>query len=281
MTTATLPCKAALPLFRRVRGEAGFSLVELSIVLVILGLLVGGILGGQSLIRAAELRSITTELQQWQTAVNNFREKYRALPGDMRKATRIWQEAEGNVCADVAANAHDEPLKGGTCNGSGDNSVASHQHNQLYETFLFWQHLQLAGLIPGQFTGVRGEQSHWDHVAGENAPAARYGAGAVWTVREPPPGGTLNVYVNTDYGRVFGIGIPAPTTGYPWEGMMTPAEAWSIDDKMDDGLPAQGNVIAFPHNSDCTTGTGQDDLEGEYRLDLDSNLCGLLFGHAF
>lgn len=64
----------------------GFSLVELSIVLVILGLLTGGILAGQSLIRAAELRSVTTEYGRWVTAMHSFRDKYMAIPGDMRDA---------------------------------------------------------------------------------------------------------------------------------------------------------------------------------------------------
>ena len=68
----------------------GFSLVELSIVLVILGLLTGGILGGQALIRAAELRAATTESQRYLAAINSFRDKYFALPGDMAIATRFW-----------------------------------------------------------------------------------------------------------------------------------------------------------------------------------------------
>ncbi|PZP83692.1 MAG: type II secretion system protein, partial [Azospirillum brasilense] len=54
----------------------GFSLVELSIVLVILGLLTGGILGGQSLIRAAELRTISTDANRYITAAQTFRDKY-------------------------------------------------------------------------------------------------------------------------------------------------------------------------------------------------------------
>mgnify|MGYP001100732306 CR=1 FL=1 len=69
----------------------GFSLVELSIVLVILGLLVGGILGGKSLIKAAELRSISTEQAQWNTAIKAFRDKYFMLPGDMNNATSFGE----------------------------------------------------------------------------------------------------------------------------------------------------------------------------------------------
>ncbi|MGB1540395.1 MAG: prepilin-type N-terminal cleavage/methylation domain-containing protein, partial [Rickettsiales bacterium] len=67
-------------------SKAGFSLVELSIVLVILGLLTGGILGGQSLIRAAELRSVSKEYEKYQTAINIFKDKYFALPGDFNNA---------------------------------------------------------------------------------------------------------------------------------------------------------------------------------------------------
>src|SRR5438552_4058186 len=72
-----------------------FSLVELSIVLVILGLLVGGILSGQSLIRAAELRSVTTEFSRYLAAVQSFKDKYFALPGDMANATAFWGIAGG------------------------------------------------------------------------------------------------------------------------------------------------------------------------------------------
>ena len=88
--------------------DKGFSLVELSIVLVILGLLIGGILTGQSLIRAAELRSVTTQYQGYVTAVNTFRDKYFALPGDMPNAIDFhspstWSgkslQKEGKVCS--------------------------------------------------------------------------------------------------------------------------------------------------------------------------------------
>lgn len=64
------------------RLRSGFSLVELSIVLVILGLLVGGVLTGQSLIRASELRKFMNTMERYKAATYTFRDKYFALPGD-------------------------------------------------------------------------------------------------------------------------------------------------------------------------------------------------------
>jgi len=76
--------------------KTAFSLVELSIVLVILGLLTGGVLTGQNLIRAAELRAVTTEFNAYQTAANTFKDKYFAIPGDMTNATDFWGSAGGD-----------------------------------------------------------------------------------------------------------------------------------------------------------------------------------------
>ena len=97
---------------------SGFSLVELSIVLVILGLLVGGVLTGQSLIRAAELRSVTTEYGKYSTAIRAFKDKYFALPGDMTNAIAFWGPAPD--CADTATTAGTGTQ---TCNGDGNNNI--------------------------------------------------------------------------------------------------------------------------------------------------------------
>lgn len=97
----------------------GFSLVELSIVLVILGLLTGGILAGQSLIRAAELRSVASEHQRYVTATKSFQDKYFSVPGDMKNATSFWGAADGGDglgtdCFNVKSTTAT------TCNGNGD-----------------------------------------------------------------------------------------------------------------------------------------------------------------
>lgn len=90
-------------------SRSGFSLVELSIVLVILGLLTGGVLGGRALIRAAELRAITQEKEAFVTAVNTFRAKYNALPGDMRNATQFWGRADTGAFSGQCAAPNTAP----------------------------------------------------------------------------------------------------------------------------------------------------------------------------
>ena len=67
--------------------NSGFTLIELSIVLVIIGLIVGGVLVGQNLIAAATVRAQITQIEKYNQAVNTFYGKYQALPGDMNVAT--------------------------------------------------------------------------------------------------------------------------------------------------------------------------------------------------
>ena len=68
------------------RTNSGFTLIELSIVLVIIGLIVGGVLVGQELIRAAGIRATISQVEQYQTAANTFFDKFGALPGDITPA---------------------------------------------------------------------------------------------------------------------------------------------------------------------------------------------------
>lgn len=138
------------------RSQSGFSLVELSIVLVILGLLTGGILGGQALIRAAELRSVSTEYQRWTTATQTFRDKYFALPGDMTNATAFWGALDGNN--GIGPDCRGESTGLPTCNGDGNGRIESNTESAVstHEKWLIWRHLVNAGLIEGSYTNLHG-----------------------------------------------------------------------------------------------------------------------------
>lgn len=70
-------------------NQHGFTLVELSIVLVIVGLIIAGISMGSSLVHSAQLQSVITEQSNFIAAINSFRSKYSQLPGDMNNANAI------------------------------------------------------------------------------------------------------------------------------------------------------------------------------------------------
>ena len=75
-----------LPSSKSPYDKKGFTLIELSIVLVIIGLIAGGVLIGRDLINAAAIRAQISQIEKIQTAVNTFRGKFNALPGDMGTA---------------------------------------------------------------------------------------------------------------------------------------------------------------------------------------------------
>ena len=75
------------------RSHAGFTLIELSIVLVIIGLLIGAVFVGRDLIHAAEIRSTISQIEKTKTAVASFKSKYNCLPGDCPNATDYFTGA--------------------------------------------------------------------------------------------------------------------------------------------------------------------------------------------
>ena len=261
---------------------SGFSLVELSIVLVILGLLTGGILTGQSLIRAAELRAVTTEFNEYQTAVRTFQEKYFALPGDMPNATQFWGRADTGAFTGQCANPTNDIGSGTqTCNGNGNGNIAGTGSTE-YETFRFWQHLANANLINGNFTGIRGPSSTIHAVIRENSPASKV-SNAGWSARNYNfYGGDSETYPSnfvSGYGNIYDYG--AQTSSNSTRGaVLTPEEVWNIDTKIDDGKPAQGKVIVRRRNA-CTTTGSANDLNAEYLLSNTNNDCAIIFRQVF
>jgi len=259
--------------------QRGFSLIELSIVLVILGLLTGGILAGQSLIRASELRALTVELSRYQTGLQTFRDKYFAVPGDMNNATKFWLRLNTN--ADCVSNsglaAAGSP---GTCDGNGNGRVdLAADVNQSGEEFQAWRHLALAGLIEGNYTGLATATAYDDLVRGSNVPASRFNNG-IWRLRtigdvSGTVTGTLTSTFALNYGNVLEGGFSSEASR-----SLKPEEAWNADTKLDDGLPAGGSIIARGWST-CTTATARTDLSATYNLSNNNVLCMLILRNAY
>src|ERR1700743_3469732 len=92
----------------------GFPLIELSIVLVIIGLIVGGILVGQDMIKAAEVRAQISQIEKYNQAVNTFKAKFQAIPGDMGVSTATqFGFTPGTGCTGGLANRDSNGLLDG------------------------------------------------------------------------------------------------------------------------------------------------------------------------
>lgn len=248
-----------------------FSLVELSIVLVILGLLTGGILAGQSLIHAAELRSVSTEYGKYTGAFNTFRDKYMALPGDMANAQSFWliQHATPTTCATQPST------DARTCNGNGDGTIRWWLGSD--EPARAWQHLANAGLIEGRYTGVGIAPS------ASFAPRMRFSAGSNWYVTTwiaPFPGDTTT-FATSAAGNALNV--------YDENTFVTfkPEDAWNLDTKMDDGRPQSGKLIGSKGSAalPCSTRYGQPvaaaDATATYNLTSNVVSCDMFFHKAF
>jgi len=256
-------------------NKCAFSLLELSIVLVIIGLIAGGIVSGANMIRAAEVRAVITETQRYMTSVNTFRDKYLGVPGDLKNAEAFW----GSMTNCGAASPSGTGTQ--TCNGDGDGIVEpAAAALQTGENFGIWQHLSNAGLIEGVYSGIAGTLNTNHALLGENQPESKL-SGAGWALSYwDNSAGTSGITYSFNYGNQLGFAAVNSSTGAPNQPVLTPPEAWSIDKKVDDGRPAYGKVIARNYIP-CTTSTTYNDFDKEYELDSDDKACTLIVRNMF
>jgi len=125
------------------KKQAGFTLVEIAIVLVIIGLLLGGVLKGQELINSAKVKNFANDFRQIPLFIYGYQDKFKALPGDDAGVTGAAAGrfgTSGTPCTPASATC---ATGNGAINGNYNaSSVAS-------ESFVFWQHVRLAGLVAG------------------------------------------------------------------------------------------------------------------------------------
>jgi len=195
------------------RSQKGFTLVELAIVLVIIGLIVSGVLVGQDLIKAAELRATTKQLQDFQVGVNTFIGKYSKIPGDIDGS----KYGLGGT-SDGTAGKGDE---NGLITESGSATAITDLDGEITD---FWAHLTASGkeLIQGVYDGDDGS------TIGEDIPAMRFGSRG-WGV------------YGVSGANYFITGVIASNT-YSTADTFVPIDAFNIDSKIDDGVPSSGNV---------------------------------------
>jgi prepilin-type N-terminal cleavage/methylation domain-containing protein len=196
-----------------IQEEDGFSLVEMAIVLIIIGLILGGIMKGQELLESARLKSLITQTNQYRLATNTFLDRYDALPGDFHRASELIHPR----------------LKDGNNNGIIEGLGLVSSHNPVdHEALSFWEHLAAANLIPSPGNNTGKGHAHF----GRGAPSSKIGGG--FTIRFQP---------SEDMpGHWFIIGHENGASGN--NALLTPEQALSIARKIDNTDTNNGSVRA-------------------------------------
>ena len=242
------------------RRQQGFTLVEIAIVLVIIGLLLGGILKGQELINSARVRNIADTNSGIQAAYFGFIDRYRAVPGDMTKAA-----AEAAIGQDMNS--------GGNNNGRLDAVGGS----DLVEAAALWEHLWKAGFIQGSYDGTAKVLTDYPGVAPKN-----------------PFNGSIILYRTSDY-RDNKTATPSVRLNLMLGQNIPASIARELDVKVDDARPLTGVLRLAPKTAatfttlasaddDCidfTAGEKPDDppsaYGNEYDIKKDHQDCPVVF----
>jgi len=192
--------------------ERGFTLIELSIVIVIVGLIAAAVLSVTSLIRSSQLQGVISDIQKFKTIIQAFELQYSALPGDIYDAKEYWPD-DSRFFGFI------------TENGNGDKKIEG------YEELRFWQHLSLAGMVKKDFSGVL---EGLKVTIGKNVPDSPFtGGGYYMAYRDnlnDRSGNAMDFAAEDIYGKLKA-------------GVLSGKDAYIIDNKIDDGAPATGSVM--------------------------------------
>jgi len=184
------------------RKQSGFTLVEIAIVLVIVGLILGGVLKGQEMISNAKVRNVIDQSTAFQTAVYAFQDRFRALPGDFSNAA-------------ASINGVSSGANGG--NGDGNGFI-----NADNDRGLFWLHLSAAGFITGNFDGQPAPNNL--NCPQTTCPRNAFGSAMMFSYGRAASGATTNAHEMR-----LGRNVPVNVLS-------------EIDRKTDDGAAETGSV---------------------------------------
>jgi len=189
----------------------GFTLIELAIVLVIVGLLLGGLFKGEELIRGARVRNLIAQEEEIRTAFFGFVDRYHALPGD-------------DATADSTISCGLAPC----LDGDGNGRIEAPNASGLHEDILIWSHLSAAGFLNDRYTMADAGVSM---ASDANSPRSPYGV-------------HLQLSLDTDWGAP---GNTANRLNLKSGGQIPADVLAEIDGKVDDGRPYSGSFQFSPY----------------------------------
>jgi prepilin-type N-terminal cleavage/methylation domain-containing protein len=234
------------------KNKSGFTLIEMSIVLVIVALIIAGILNGEEIMENSKRLAVVSDLQKFKTAYDQFKEKYYSPPGDMADAESVWGAAKTN-------------------NGDGDNVI---ERNASNEDYLAWQHMGLSGFINGYYPSAL---TGTNVSPGKDIPDGPYTKSG------------YRMYNRTDKVLVLANAITYGKVRSVHDvdvGFLMPRQAMTIDEKMDDRNPSEGQVITIAGvtsagaaitATQCVTANGAGDEDDTYAVSNKQKECTITY----
>lgn len=217
--------------------QKGFSLTELAISLVVMGLLIAGTLAGQELLKSARIKAAISEVETYKIAVDNFKAIYEALPGDLDNATSFWTS--------------------GTANGNHDGKIGDATDTDDTEVYYLWDQLVLARIISGSYNGT-GTQA----AIGLNVPASEHVSNAGFSLRYYEDLLAYTDSLGRGYdGHYIVLGGDGADVNQLSTAAITPEMAFSLDAKLDNSEPQTGSVFSGTGTSptgSCLSGANYD-----------------------
>lgn len=226
------------------KKSSGFSLLEMSIVIIVIGLILAAIMKGHLVVDVAKNRALISQINNYKAAVGSFYAKYNAFPGDFIEASIYWTGDN-------------------TANGNGDGKISFQNDVGTYEGYQAWQHLSNENMVNLLLLGT---QTNGIALLDVDVPRSKAGGGYFFD---------YNILTQSN---VLVLGAPLAPSGadYPMrlalEGSLTPKQAYEVDIKMDDGLPLEGAVFSS-EASGGVAGRCMNANENTYNISLDEKKC--------
>lgn len=256
---------------------------------MIIGLLIGGILQAQAMVVNSKATAVIAQIRSYQAAVSTFKDIHDAFPGDLATAAERIPGCNANCTPFPVGRSNDIVGSGNwaatweTQTGFNANIPAASEND---ETTLFWVHLLLSGLIGGVNDRMLHSSDPVSTAWGETHPASPIGGGYIIGygngTRLPgdlaPPATPGNPAAGPNGMILLLVATPrrGSATDMVMSGIqpMTASMAGRIDDKIDDGLPSSGLVMAYGNSASCFGGDGTNPY---YNGGINSYDCGLSF----
>lgn len=284
---------------RRINSSyvSGFTLIEMSVIIIMVGLIVGAIVIGKDLVNSAIMRRTASQIKEVQTAVTLFRERYQAMPGDFSKATKYWsmesaEDGDGN----------------GKIDGGYEGSNGNEHSTTSYECYNAWHHLRLSDLFPTNATavtsnvgtaavaakaavdnsyitmhfdvGLNAADKHMNYLMITRLPNCMRRAGlqaillgTAPVVYNDAPTYNLLAWLISD--AMAKSDPPADVDAGSSTAGILPANAAALDQKIDDGLPFSGTIRSALGTLSSSSKICATNNATQYNTSLEKFVCGV------